>query len=162
MSKPCNKKQNYIFPCSSVRSPFCLLSARNSLLNPIPTPFWRPAQPNPDQTNLSYSSDKLDTSPSCTFIQAHLILISRHSIDNLRRSVPVVGQAGAGRPHSSKCWSRDSSRHRELWVEIVEGFLKLQLSFRSFLCIFLGPKLIWKSVTNYLKISRRGTEKVRV
>ena len=72
--------------------------------------------------------------------------------------MPVVGQAGEGRPHSSRCCSRESSRHLALVMAIIVH--RGRHNFESPCCVFeieLRPPAVSFLLTELtLKVSIRS------
>ena len=103
------------------RSPSGLLSAGHPLLHTIATPLGGPPEPNPASFPL-HSQVPPPIIPLNLFSnvpRSTYKFLPYQSLSHLRRRVPVVGQAGEGRPHSSRCCSRESSRHLELVMAII-------------------------------------------
>ena len=78
------------------------------------------------------------------------------SLSHLRRRVPVVGHAGEGRPHSSRCCSRESSRHLALVMAIIVHLGRHNFKSPCFRKLELRPPAVSFLLTEFtLKVSIR-------
>ena len=112
------------------RSPSGLLSAGHPLLHPIATPLGRPSEPNPESFPL-YSKVPPPIISLNLFSNVPRSIhtyFPYQSLSHLRRRVPVVGHEGEGRPHSSRCCSRESSRHLALVMAMIVLYIRVVIT----------------------------------